>query len=323
MSNKIKFGELNGRNPSFEEIRTRKEHVKKIVIQHPGYKRVIERIEEYHLLSEGSIQPDGIFLSGETGVGKSTLLKEYQNKYPRKMIDGCTKIPILYTKVPVGATPKSVASKILLDLGDPVYDKGTENNQTARLLKFIEKCEVQMVVIDEFQHLIDRETQHVFNRASDWVKSFTDDVGVPVLICGMPESQKIFQHNAQLDRRFCTRLDLKSFEYESKEEQIVFRAFLNNLDHQLPFVCKSYLANPNLSEKLYYASKGIPFYVKKILEEATVHAVRQGRDCLEENDLFLAYQLISISHRPYAINPFGKPNFNLIEEIKKEKYQKK
>lgn len=55
-----------------------------------------------------------------------------------------------------------------------------------------------------------------------------------------------------------------------------------------------------------------------MLEEVTVYAAKQERDCLEENDLFLAYQSISISHRPYVINPFGKHKFNLIEEMQNE-----
>lgn len=117
-----KFKPLKGKIPTLKEIKRRKEHVKSIIIPYPRYKSLIDKIEEHHQLSFGSVQPDGLYLYGETGLGKSTILKEYKNKYPSKRIGGSTKLPVLYLTVPVGATPKSVASKILLEMGDPNYD---------------------------------------------------------------------------------------------------------------------------------------------------------------------------------------------------------
>ena len=177
------FKPLKGKIPDVKEIKKRKEHVKSIIIQYPRYKKILDKIEEHHQLSFGSVQPDGLFIYGETGLGKSTLLKEYESKYPRKIIDGFTKIPILYLTVPVGATPKSVASTILLNMGDPNYDRGTENNMTVRILSFVEKCEVEMIIVDEFQHLIDSESKNVLNKASNWVKNLSNEVRIPILVC--------------------------------------------------------------------------------------------------------------------------------------------
>lgn len=174
------FKPLKGKIPDVKELKKRKEHVKSIIIQYPRYKKILDKIEEHHQLSFGSVQPDGLFIYGETGLGKSTLLKEYESKYPRKIIDGFTKIPILYLTVPVGATPKSVASKILLNMGDPNYDRGTENNMTVRILSFVEKCEVEMIIVDEFQHLIDSESKNVLNKASNWVKNLSNEVRIPI-----------------------------------------------------------------------------------------------------------------------------------------------
>lgn len=321
--NKEEFPKLNGQPASFEDIKARKETVKRIIINHPQYKKVYDRIRETHLLSVGSTQPDGVFLSGLTGVGKTTLLKDYRDRYPRYIEDGITKIPIVYCKVPVGATPKSVASQLLYSLGDPNYEKGTETVQTARILNFVEKCEVQMIIIDEFQHLIDRDTQHVLHKASHWIKTFMEDVKVPILLCGMPESDKVFKYTDQLDRRFCIREELTSFKYSTKEYQIEFRAFLNNVDKQLPFPEQAYIADRSLAEKLFYSSKGVPFYVMKILEEATVHALKNGQDQITEDDLYKGYNSVTISQRPYAANPFNDPDFNLLDAIDKEKLDSK
>lgn len=251
-------------------------------------------------------------------MGKTTILEEYRNNFERYIKDGYTIVPVLYNKVPVGATPKSVASSLLRSLGDPAYDKGTENSQTARLLHFIKACQVEMIIIDEFQHLIDRETKHVLNKASDWIKSFCDNAGIPIILCGMPESSKIFDHNDQLDRRFSEKIEMDGFNYITKENQIEFRAFLKNMDEKLPFNMNSNLANKKLADKLFYASKGNPYYVNKIILEATTIAAKSGGDFIDENHLYDAFTMIKISKRPYITNPFGKENFNILNAFERE-----
>lgn len=314
-----KFTHLNGNPGSIEERKKRKEHVKGIIVKHPNYEKILEEITETHLFSEGSEQPECLFLFGETGVGKTTLLKEYRDKYQRYVVDGYTKIPVLYVKVPVKATPKSLASKVLLELGDPNYDRGTETNMSDRLHLFIHKCDIQMIIFDEFQHLIDSDTEKVLRLAADWVKSFTEDVKIPVILCGMPESEKIFSfNNGQLDRRYCKREEMNNFKFNTKEEQIKFRAFLNNIDEQLPFQERANIAGVKLAEKLFYASMGNPFYLMKTLQEATVIAVKHGKDLIQEEELYLAFDKITISKRPFVINPFNDQSFNLWDAMDKE-----
>lgn len=328
MSEQIPFKRLNGIPASIDDVKKRREHVKKIVINHPKYIEILNEIEEIHYFSKGSVKPDSLFLSGEAGVGKSTLLEEYTDRFPREVVDNSTVLPILYTSVPVGATPKSVASQLLYSLGDPAYEKGTEISMTSRLLHFVKRCKVEMIIIDEIQHLLDRDTKHVLNKASDWVKSFCDNAGVPIILCGYPESKKIFKFNPQLDRRFLTKVSFDRFHYSTKEEQVEFRAFLKNIDDRLPFVEKSKLAKKQLAEKLYYASNGIPSHINKILYEATALAAKSGNDSIDENHLYEAFLKIDISTRPFVSNPFTLEKFNItqayeIEEIKSKQNSKK
>lgn len=316
----MNFKTLGGSVPDLVEIKIRKEHVENIIIQHPKFMATFNEIKEHHLLATTSPEPKGLFLYGDTGVGKTSILREYTARYPQYIEDGIVKKPILYSKVPVGATPKSVASSILLGLGDPNYDRGTEINLTKRLTRFLykDKCDVKMIIIDEFQHIIDRDTDKVLKKASDWVKSFAEDAGIAMIICGLPESSKIFERNEQLDRRFSLKHGMKKFEYETKEQQLEFRGFLNSIDEVLPFSLRSNLSKKYLSDKIYYATKGIPYYVKLLLIESTVLALKSGRDFIDEIDLDMAYERINISKRKFAINPFRIDNFDLWDEIHQE-----
>ncbi|MBP0726708.1 ATP-binding protein [Bacillus sp. RG28] len=313
-----KFKNLNGISVAFDELKLRKEHLKKIIIEHPRYKRIYNLISECHLLSVGSVEPGTLFLYGGTGVGKSTLLKEYTQNFPRFVLDGVTNVPVLFVSVPVGATPKSVASEFLLSLGDPNYEKGSQTSLDSRVFQFIERCGVQLVIIDEFQHLIDRDTKHVLNRASDWVKVLTEKAKVPIILCGMPESEKIFLHNEQLGRRFSVREELTSFNYDTREDKKDFRTFLYILDKQLPFSKQSNLADPKLAEKLYYVTNGVPSYIKTILELSTVHALKNGQDYIDEGNLYEAFISMKVSKRPNMVNPFCDKKFNLYQAVENE-----
>ncbi|MFC0414161.1 TniB family NTP-binding protein [Cytobacillus solani] len=323
MNEQLPFKRLNGIPASKEDVRNRREHVKRIVIAHPNYSDLLTEIEEVHYYSKGSVKPDSLFLSGEAGVGKSTLLEDYTSRFPRDIVNNNTVIPVLYSTLPVGATPKTVAARLLYSLGDPAYDKGTEISQTSRLLNFIKKCKVELIIIDEFQHLLDRDTKHILNKASEWVKSFCDEAGVPIILCGFPESKKIFKFNSQLDRRFLTKLSMEGFRYYTKEEQIEFRAFLKSIDEQLPFIDRSSLASKQLADKFFYATNGIPSHVNKILYEATGLAAKSGNDSIDENHLYDAFNKIEFTTRPFVTNPFTVKNFNIVEAFELEKLRSK
>lgn len=318
MYEQFPFKRLNGIPASQEDVRNRREHVKKIVIAHPNYSNLLTEIEEIHYFSKDSVKPDSLFLFGEAGVGKSTVLEEYTSRFSRDIVNNNTVIPVLYSTVPVGATPKTVAARLLYSLGDPAYDKGTEISQTSRLLNFIKKCKVELIIIDEFQHLLDRDTKHVLNKASEWVKSFCDEAGVPIILCGFPESKKIFKFNSQLDRRFLTKRSMEGFRYNTKAEQVEFRTFLKSIDKQLPFVDRSSLSSKQLADKFYYATKGLPSHLNKILCEATGFAAKSGNDSIDEKHLYDAFNKIDMSTRPFVSNPFTVKNFSIIEAFEIE-----
>ncbi|MFP3390352.1 TniB family NTP-binding protein [Brevibacillus sp. SIMBA_040] len=243
--------------------------------------------------------------------------------YPGEVLPEVTRVPVIYLKVPVGATPKSVASAILYSLGDPNYDKGTETQLTGRIHFFFEKCGVEFVVIDEFQHLIDKDTQNVLRKASDWVKLFAEQSNAAVLLCGLPESERIFVQNEQFDSRFERKEILKPFNYDNYEEQKEFRSFLNSFDKSLPFPDRSYIAGARIAEKIFYISNGIPRYINNLLREATKIALKNGYDQLTEELLGSAFEKHSRSTRPFLTNPFRDPDFHLEKAFELEERQKK
>ncbi len=134
----------------------------------------------------------------------------------------------------------------------------------------------------------------------------------------MPDSNKIFKANEQLDNRFEMRLTMPPFKYEKKEEILLFRTFLKNIDEKLPFADRSNLADPKLASKLYYASYGITRTVIKIIRRAAKLSAKHGKDFISEDYLQASFSDMEHSIRPYMINPFGKKEFILSDALEIE-----
>ncbi|WP_219837585.1 TniB family NTP-binding protein [Paenibacillus sp. R14(2021)] len=249
----MSFESLNGKKASNEELKRRVEHVKKIIVHHPGYGELLEELEMMLVLSEGSVSPEGLYIYGPTGVGKSTVTEEFTARYPRELVktnEGeYTHITVLHVRVPPKATPKMLASKILEVMGDPGHHKGTLTDLTSRIHYFVRELGIKMIILDEFQHLIDADTDHVLTTASNWVKTFTEEIKIAIVLCGMPESVSVFLSNPQLDRRYCNKVSLEPFKYGTLKEIIDFRTFLQKIDMELPFHSRSNIADPFLAKE--------------------------------------------------------------------------
>lgn len=212
------------------------------------------------------------------------------------------------------SNPKSVASKILHSLGDHFFDKGTEKTMTVRTHLLLKECGVEMIVFEEFQHLIDSDTHKVIRKAADWVKTFSNEVKIPIILCGLPELEKIFVSNEQLDGRFPIRKTIPLYKYRDNEDKFMFKTFLKNVDLALPFANQSHLANNEISSKIFYSSLGNTRQIMNLLEKATELVTSHGQDSISEEYLYLAFNEINNSQRPHIINPFND-KFNYSEYI--------
>jgi hypothetical protein len=314
------FDLLQGKRPSPEEVNRRIEHVKRIVVTYPQYMDVWNTLTKVHQRSKGSVNAAGMFIYGDTGVGKSTLLQAYVKQYPREELPTFTRIPALYVRVPSPArTTKALSTEILFRMGDPMYASGTEQVQTTRICHYVERCQIELIVIDEFQHLIDRETDKVFTAASDWVKTLAETINIPVVLCGLSESDRIFKYNKQLDDRYTNRKSLEAFGYWDSGEKAAFHKFLDFIDQRLPFAMRSYLASEDIAARTYYATLGVHRQIKTLLMNATEHAAEDGCDQILMEHLRQGYEDISRSKRDFAVNPFIYASFNLTAAMEEEK----
>ncbi|CAM4518912.1 TniB family NTP-binding protein [Paenibacillus typhae] len=317
---KMFFEPLNGKRISEKEFNLRYAHIESLRVVHPKFSEIKSEVTKIHNLSKANVKAEQLCIIGQTGAGKSSIIELYASKYPHVEEEERTHIPVLLVSVPPRAkSPRVLASKILREMKDQFFDSGSEEHMTHRICNYVDKCDIKMIFLDEFHHLIDRDTDYVLASASDWLKTFIDKVKIPVVLVGLPESERIFSYNEQLDGRYPNRMVLPPFSYSSKKDIIEFRRFLVSIDDKLPLSELSNLSDPELAAKIFYFSFGVPRYVMNLLKSATEISLNKGKDLITEIELRDAFNRITRSTRPYAINPFENTKFHLMDEIEKEK----
>ena len=288
-------------------LEDRVQMVEHLYIHFPRNDKAIKTIREHHAHAKFANEPEGLLIQGECGAGKTTIVKLYMEDYPRTYTQENTQVPVLYAKVPVPATCKNLATKILTAIGDPAAERGTQVSQTLRIKRYMEACNVELLILDEFQHFQDRDSSKVLKTASDWLKVLMDETGVPIVLAGLPYSHTILDYhgNEQLQRRFATRIELEPFAYGTSQQRQDFRRFLNVIDDKLPLAEKSNLADPAIALCIYEATQGVVARVMKLVRRATVIALKLHREMITSDILSVAYEERLAANDPHRPNPFG------------------
>src|SRR5215207_4546909 len=94
--------------------------VEQIHISYPRLNEVMRRISHCHQSSKASAEPINMLVTGETGTGKSTASRRYEQKFKRLETKEGAVVPVLSATIPVPATVKSLVTRLLLNIGDPM-----------------------------------------------------------------------------------------------------------------------------------------------------------------------------------------------------------
>lgn len=261
-----------------QKVETTADKVKQIFIQNPKITDIIDDISDCREFSDGIHEPDCMIVVGDTGAGKTTLIDKYLAKNPRSETNDGSIIPILSTSLPPNATPITASEQLLSDLGDPLaFSRGNDPVKIAKEISDLMKlCGVELIIIDEFQHMIDRKNKQILHSAADWLKMLIVRSKIPVVLFGMPYSVLILEANNQLAGRFELQHTLEPFRLNNKENRIMYKTFLAMLDEALPFHESSDLAAPDMMKRIYAFSQGNLRRIRKLINRSSRLALRDN-----------------------------------------------
>ena len=289
------------------------DYVKDLVIMYPQIKLGFEVLENCMNSWGKKSEPECGCILGDSRVGKTTIAKEFLRKYPDYDEPGGVVKPILYSSIPCPAHIGPMISQLNYDMKDPFWNKAYRNIGilTLRLYELLKKCRVKLIIVEEVQQLVDQDRKKLIRESSDWFKDLINKTKIPVVFLGLPDSTKIFIENEQLGGRVLSRMELKPFQFGDKG----FRAFLYVFDTQLPFQKTSGLAQSDVWERIYIATKGYAGFINALLAESTKIALDHKINFINLPVLAHAFNNKLSSHGP---NPFV-PGFDLENAIKRIK----
>lgn len=294
--------------------------VERVYVKFPKIVDLLIKMRHCLEFSKISAEPECMVIKGNLGLGKTTLGKAFVRDYPRTVTNEKTIIPVLLVKVPVPASVKGLTSKILKALGDKAFNKGSTINQTERIYDYIRDCKTLLIIFDDFQHFIDRDSLKVLKTLSDWLKNLIDETGRPIIVVGMPSCDAVLDEpqNEQLRRRFSTRECLDPFSWRSKDERKKLRNFLDLVDEQLPLLECSHLADINTAYLIQKATGGTIAYIMKLVRRAAALALKDGVEMIDYDHLAQAYEELLAKNNPTTQNPFvidiAKPKHKSVKK---------
>jgi Cdc6-like AAA superfamily ATPase len=253
-----------------------------------------------------------IAIIGPSGSGKTTVVKDFANAHETTETETCRNNPVVLVETPSNPTVKSLASAVLKELGDQLYAKGTEVQMTSRIVDLLEETKVRVLLFDEMQNLIDRESDRLNNNTAEWLKGLINKVSVSIVVVGLERTQKLF-NNDQLRRRFRNPVRMKAFNWHDPKDRKILRGFLGAMQTRYKFEDGISLTSPDLAYRFFCATNGLVAYIVAILEEAQEIASENYEPVIRMRDLAEAYVTTVCCNDSIGVNPFEINEMDRLE----------
>ena len=265
-----------------------------------------------------SNEPCCLSLEGVTGAGKSTLVRDYAALFPRVEEQAGTRIPVFYVETPSPVTVKGMAATMLAQLGDPAAHSGTLWAMNFRLVRLMKACGVELVILDDFHHLIDKETNRILEQVSDWLKVLIKETCIPFLVVGIEGKVNcILEANAQLSRLFAARQTLAPFFYDETDQtrRHEFARFVQYAEQAIALPLPETLPRPELLQRLQCATHGIVGNLMNLLRYAAWLTRQQHHEQIALSTLAAAFDKRLRQHLNSPANPFTVSSDELLALI--------
>ncbi|WP_431271802.1 TniB family NTP-binding protein [Dankookia sp. P2] len=261
------------------------------------------------LLSRGNAKSEGAVytLVGETGAGKSHLLRLLESEHPRVQGardlgngDFADYVPVLLVKVP-NASVRLVAEAIFKALtGQPVSAvlgaKFKKEDVLTAILRAASECDLKIMILDEAHQSIDLKTDRVAQEVAVLLKDLANARIFSLLVVGTEGALRLIRANAELARRAHKTLRIEAFRRSAIDLEIWYD-ILHDIDEVLEnrvFGRKSNLDSPDMAEALMTAANGFVGHMAALVENAANEAVeemleRDTEGCVRWEHLELAF----------------------------------
>jgi hypothetical protein len=286
----------------------------KLFVATKYHERALVRLNECTQLSRLDGEPHNMLLVGDSGSGKTFTLSHF------RALQSDTQNASAYNRLqiltPSDAKPKSMNAAILEAAGDVFAWRGTYHQQMDRLPEVLDAREVNMIMIDEFQHVFEGKPKATTKSAMQWLKNIHNKLRRPIVLSGLTNICGFVQSSVELARRFSVVVRLPRLAISSPEHTREFRRVLAEIDAVMPYPSKIPFAEDQMLLRFYCASGGALGRVTDLTKRASLYTHKSGEHETSLEHLAAAFKA-EFEGATGDVNPFELPNDKLRERAER------
>lgn len=209
-----------------------------LFIMTPDLRRLNDKIEKVRAFRSFG-QQRNFLLGGESGMGKTTYLNWLTaNLLPTVEADH-NQIPIVKIDAPESSkyTPKPLFQRMILECGANYLKQDNEEELLMKLTLYFQKCGVELLIVDEVEHITRHEVRRRLLEVSNLVP------GMPI-ICASCHPFRWVEGDAEIAGRWNDYFELQQYTDQRLNQLLAF------IDLLLPFPKASSLASAEIVANL-------------------------------------------------------------------------
>ncbi len=245
-------------------------------------------------------------LLGPPRLGKSLLIELLLADFPAYHSDqGVKVIPVVRVVTPTRPTKKAIAEAIISALDTRRYGRYSVEQATARAVFLLGTAKVRVLLFDEIQHVVERNTETSWYEVADWLKNLSEALNLSLLFVGLPTAREMLSVNHQLRDRAISPYIIYPYNWNQPGDIHEFCRCLLSLSQVLAqqgFALPD-MANIKIVRCCYAATQGRYGMVIKLFEEARHQAEKAETKIISMQTLADAFR-VSIWNEGELVNPF-------------------
>jgi hypothetical protein len=263
-------------------------------IGYPRADHILKRLEELLSHPPRDRMPC-LLLFGSTGMGKTRIVQKFlrDNRSSFDEITGTTRVPVAAIQMPPAPSERDFYEELLIGLGTVVPAGLSSTALRHRFRVAARQLAVRMLIVDEIHSMLAgtfRE-QRIFLNS---IRFLANDLRIPLVCVGTHEAKQALMTDQQLADRF------EAGELPAWRDDAALAQLLASFASVLPLRQPSELRDSKLQKRSFSLTEGVMVRVCRLLEEAAMRAIENGRECIEMESLtddLAAHTLVSISDR--------------------------
>ena len=264
------------------------------IVMHTQVKVIFNDFDE--LRQNRKLQSDQqcMLLTGDTGAGKSHLIHHYKKTVLATQNYSRNTVPILISRILKGKGLEATLIQVLADLdlfgSNQRKKRGEKPNLTKKLIEALIKAEVELLIINEFQELIEFKNRQERQYIANELKLISEAAKVPIVLVGMPWAELIAEE-PQWSSRLLRRRRLDYFSLH--KDKNYFIRYIKGLANRMLFDEAPILGDKHTVAALFSACRGENRSLKNLLSESLKIAL-MSNESLDKKHLSLAFDKLEL-----------------------------